>query len=93
MDDNNVKMANIPYIAHEGTVTHLVSIIKGLIIALCVVVFLMVASNLAWLYVYNQYDYADNETVTVDSEDGNASYIGNDGDIINGTDSSQTDKN
>jgi len=87
MDDNNVKMANIPYIAHEGTVTHLVSIIKGLIIALCVVVFLMVASNLAWLYVYNQYDYSGNEeTVTVDSDSGNANYIGNDGDITNGTD-------
>ena len=87
MDDNNVKMANIPYIAHEGTVTHLVSIIKGLIIALCVVVFLMVVSNLAWLYVYNQYDYSGNEeTVTVDSDSGNANYIGNDGDITNGTD-------
>lgn len=87
MDDNNVKMENIPYIAHEGTVTHLVSIIKGLIIALCVVVFLMVASNLAWLYVYNQYDYSGNEeTVTVDSDSGNANYIGNDGDITNGTD-------
>lgn len=87
MDDNNVKMENIPYIAHEGTVTHLVSIIKGLIIALCVVVFLMVVSNLAWLYVYNQYDYSGNEeTVTVDSDSGNANYIGNDGDITNGTD-------
>lgn len=82
-----MEMANIPYIAHEGTIMHLVAIIKGLIVALCIVVFLMVASNLAWLYAYNQYEYVgDAETVTVDSESGNANYIGNDGDIENGTD-------
>lgn len=95
MDEKNIKLANIPYIVHEDTVTHLVKVIKWLIIALCISVLLMVASNLAWLYVFNSYDYVDgdSETITVDSEDGNANYIGNDGDINNGTSDSKTDEN
>lgn len=89
MDEKNIKLANIPYIVHEDTVTHLVKVIKWLIIALCISVLLMVASNLAWLYVFNSYDYTDDistESVTVDGKDGVANYVGNDGDITNGTD-------
>lgn len=95
MDEKNIKLANIPYIVHEDTVTHLVKVIKWLIVALCISVLLMAASNLAWLYVFNSYDYVDgdSETITVDSEDGNANYIGNDGDINNGTSDSKTDEN
>lgn len=96
MDDKK-ELANIPYIAFEGAITQLTKIIKYLIIALCISVFLMVASNLAWLYVFNSYDYVDgdSETITVDGEDGSANYIGNDmnGDINNGTSDGKTDTN
>lgn len=61
-------------------------IIKRLIIALVICV---IVPNAGWLYAWMQYDYTGetyDETVTVDSTNGVANYIGNDGDIINGTD-------
>lgn len=64
-------------------------IIKRLIFALVVCVLGIIASNAGWLYAWMQYDYTGetyDETVTVDSTNGVANYIGNDGDIINGTD-------
>lgn len=54
----------------------------ALIIAIC----MLFASNVAWLYAWMQYDYTSEEVIVdVNSEDGgNANYIGNDGDIVNG---------
>lgn len=57
--------------------------IKRLFIALITVVAMLFISNFIWLYAWCQYDYAN---ITVDSgTSGNANYIGNDGDIHNGT--------
>lgn len=75
-------------------------ITKRLVIALVITITLLFASNCVWLYAWMQYDYSSStstETVTVDSKDGVANYIGNNGDITNGTDNgkesnSQTDK-
>ena len=54
----------------------------ALIIALC----MLFASNAAWLYAWMQYDYTSKEVIVdVNSDDGgNANYIGNEGDIVNG---------
>ena len=54
----------------------------ALIIAFC----MLFANNAAWLYAWMQYDYTSEETIVdVNSDDGgNANYIGNDGDIVNG---------
>lgn len=78
---------DIPYIAYEGalvrmerTTTRLFKVIVALIIALFL-------SNALWLYAWMQYDYvdtSDTETVTVDAGSGTANYIGEDGDITNG---------
>ena len=64
----------------------------ALIIALC----MLFASNVAWLYAWMQYDYTSEEVIVdVNSEDGgNANYIGNDGDIVNGESyRTETDEN
>mgnify|MGYP007070203091 CR=1 FL=1 len=58
-------------------------------IIIIVLIFLLALTNGAWLYAWNQYDYADNDTKTesVDIKaDGNsnANYIGSDGRITNG---------
>lgn len=83
------KIRDVPYIVHEGTVARMERVIKRLVIALTISIILMFISNLTWLYFWNQYDYVDeSQYVNVDSKDGIANYIGNDGDIINGTDSS-----
>ena len=79
----------VPYAAYEGLEVRHERTVKRLIIAIIVTVILMFASNMAWLYAWQSYDYASEETaVIVDSKDGgNANYIGNDGDITNGKDS------
>ena len=55
-------------------------------IALIIALFMLFASNAAWLYAWMQYDYTSKEVIVdVNSDDGgNANYIGNDGDIVNG---------
>lgn len=66
----------------------------ALIIALC----MLFASNAAWLWACMQYDYTSEEIIVEqDAQDGgNANYIGNDGDIVNGlpeSDAEETDEN
>ena len=64
----------------------------ALIIAIC----MLFTSNAAWLYCWMQYDYSSEETIVdVNSDDGgNANYIGNDGDIVNGeSDRTETEEN
>lgn len=83
----------IPYYAHEGMMARNERTIKRLIVSLIIAVILIFASNALWLYAWMQYDYAGTETtsskeVQVDAKDGIANYIGNDGDITNGTDTS-----
>ena len=55
-------------------------------IALIIALFMLFASNAAWLYAWMQYDYVSEEIIVEqDAQDGgNANYIGNDGDIVNG---------
>lgn len=43
-----------------------------------------------FIWYLNQYDFVSNETVTVDGSEGVANYIGKDGNIYNGEDSSDT---
>ena len=81
----------IPYIVHEGIMARNERTMKRLIIALIVTIALVFASNAIWLYAWSQYDYvsSDNTNVEIDGKDGIANYIGNDGDITNGTDKGQ----
>ena len=51
-------------------------------VAFMICLLLLFASNMVWLYVWNQYDYSSYEVNSED--DGNANYIGNNGDITNG---------
>lgn len=87
----------IPFVVHESGMTRMERIVKRLAVALIVSILLIFASNALWLYAWMQYDYSSNattaETVTVDGKDGVANYIGNDGDITNGTDYSEESDN
>ena len=78
----------VPYFVYEGEQARNERHIKRLIIALIVSIALIFASNAAWLFAWCQYDYSSEETtIELDGGDGgNANYIGNDGDIYNGTD-------
>ena len=60
---------------------------KNIIIVLLIV--LLVLSNAMWLWAWNQYDYVSDDYSIDAGENGNAFYIGNDGDINNGTNQAQ----
>ena len=89
---------SIPYFAHDLLRAMMERQTKRGWIALIVAVCLLFASNMAWLYAWMQYDYTSEEVIVdVNSKDGgNANYIGNDGDIVNGESDSteeETDEN
>ena len=89
---------SVPYIVHESSMARMERQIKRGWIALIVAVCLLFASNAAWLYAWMQYDYTSEEIIVEqDAQDGgNANYIGNDGDIVNGlpeSDNTQTNEN
>ena len=67
------------YVCMNRTIGRLIAIV---IVCIC----LLFVSNAAWLYAWMQYDYTSDEVIVdVNSDDGgNANYIGNDGDIVNG---------
>lgn len=63
-------------------------------IIIIILIVLLAATNGAWLIAWNRYDYSSSETqqIDVDAKDGNANYIGGNGDITNGEDKNNNDK-
>ena len=74
---------NVPYIVHESSMARMERQIKRLWIALIVAVCLLFASSAIFAYAWLQYDYESYE-ITSDG-DSNANYIGQDGNIYNGS--------
>ena len=58
---------DVPYIVYESEAARHERTVKRLLIALLLTILLMVGTNLAWLYVWNQYDITS-ETVTIENE-------------------------
>ena len=86
---------DVPYIVYESEAARHERTAKRLIVALIVTICLLVASNMAWLYVFNQYDFTS-ESYTVESDDDGISNIlnaGNDGEINNGIESNDEEEN
>lgn len=67
-------------------------IIKRFILAIIILILALVVSNIAWIYAWNTYEYTGEttttETVEIDGKEGIANYIGKDGNITNGTNTS-----
>ena len=66
----------IPYIAYESEMARHERTIKRLLVAVVISVVLLFASNVAWLWFFNQFDYASDMVSLDSSEEGNASYMG-----------------
>lgn len=79
------EILTVPYVVYEGEMARQERMVKRLFTALIISVLIIFASNACWIWLLNQYDYVD-EAVDIENEDGNANYIGNDGDIYNGID-------
>ena len=79
-----VGMEQIPYIVYEQAEVRHERTVKRFIIALIIAIIAIVASNGAWLYCWMQYDYTETYVQQDTGENGNANYVGGDGDITNG---------
>lgn len=87
MDDKEIL--TVPYVAYESAITRDERTIKRLYYIICIIIVCFLVSNLAWLYMWNQYDYiSDESSIEMGTDIGNNNYIGNDGDINYGTDES-----
>ena len=76
---------DVPYIVYESEAARHERTVKRLIVALIVTICLLVASNMAWLWVFNQYDITSTTTeITTDEGNTNLLEAGNDGEINNG---------
>lgn len=63
------EQMTVPYIVYESAMARSERHIKRLVIALIVSVVMIVASNLAWLYVWNSYEHVgDSTTYSQDGE-------------------------
>lgn len=83
------KIVSVPYFVYEGEQTRMERINKRLVAVLIIVLLALVFTNAMWLYSWTQYDYtSEDSVVTVDSRNGVANYVGNDGYIMYGSDSS-----
>lgn len=74
---------DVPYIVYESEAARHERTVKRLLIALLVTILLMVGTNMAWLYVWNQYDFSSESYVIEGADDSNANMLGN-GASVNG---------
>ena len=85
MNDNDKNMS-VPYIVYESMLDKEDRQQRRLVYVIIMLVVLLVVTNVIWLVAWNQYDYVDDYSVELDGGDGgNANYIGQDGEIYNGT--------
>jgi hypothetical protein len=88
-EDCTIKKAEpVPYIVHEGIMARMERTIKRLWVVLIIVILLLAASNGAWIWYESQFEAVTTE-ITQENENGYNSFIGNDGDIYNGTTENQ----
>lgn len=82
MDDE--KKEKVSYFVLEGISTHFSLIIRRLVI-LCIIIIIAWLTTIGGFLWYISLPIEETSTITLDSEDGNANYIGNDmkGDINN----------
>ena len=85
MDCKSCKTkADVPYIAYESAMARNERTVKRLVAVIIVMAVILCATVGGFLWYLSQYDFAG-EDVTVDASNGHANYIGQNGEIDNGT--------
>ena len=95
MEQENREQINVAFVVYESAQSRMERANKRLVFAVVLSIVLLFLTNALWLWAWMQYDYVSTGTETnvdVDAKAGIANYIGNDGEIINGTNKSE-DKN
>lgn len=80
----------VPYIVYEGEMARQERHIKRLVVMLAVMLVLFFASNMAWLYVWNQYEYVE-ETIEATQDGEGVNIVGGE-DVSYGSDSNDREK-
>ena len=82
---------SVPYIVHESAMARSERHNKRLWIVILVLIGALISTNLAWIIYENSFEEViTTEEIIVDADDnGNANYIGQDGNIYNGEDYSK----
>ena len=86
----NDEKTYVPYIVYEGEMARQERHIKRLLAILVTILVLFFASNMAWLYVWNQYEYVD-ETIEAEQDGSGVNIVGGE-DVNYGSDGSDTQK-
>lgn len=64
------EQMTVPYIVFEGSMARSERHIKRLVIALIIAVVMIAVTNIAWLIVWNSYEYVGDTSETTYSQDG-----------------------
>lgn len=89
----NKTKADVPYIVYESAMARNERTVKRLVAVIVVLSLVLCATIGGFLWYLSQYDFSGEEII-VDAYDGHANYIGENGDINNGSYNSQeTDSN
>lgn len=67
---------SVPYIVYEGTMARFERTVKKLIIVIVIMALALFATNMAWLYAWNLYDYESTNIIVDGESKGNANYLG-----------------
>lgn len=81
-----MEKKDVPFYVYELESAKHERTVKRLLTALLITILLMVGTNLAWLYVFNQYDISSEQYTIEGQDNANANYLesGVDGVINNG---------
>lgn len=74
----------VPYIAHEMAMARAERTVKRLVTVVIVMALLLAGTVAGFLIYLSQYDFTGAD-ISIDATDGHANYIGQNGDIRNGT--------
>ena len=82
------ETANIPFVVYQATAARQERQIKRMWIVVLVLIVALIASNIAWIIYERSFEeIMTTEEIIVDADNnGNANYIGQDGNIYNGED-------
>ena len=90
------KIMTVPYIVHQSAAARQERQIRRMWIVVLVLIGALIGTNLAWIIYENSFEEViTTEEIIVDADgNGNANYIGQDGNIYNGEDyNKENDKN
>ena len=82
MEEEKVVDKNVPYIVFESIICRFDRVIKRLWIIILILIFLLLGTNLAWLYYESQFEQVTETTVEQRTDDnGDNSFIGGDNNV------------